>query len=127
MTKRIDKLEEKAEQGQERLRDELTDVKSQARSDQAQLIRNTDQCLAESLALATKESQERDAKLNDHDNTYARTVTSLEKRLDAKPDLMMRNLDEILSVATERIVPLRWRAHVRQLTRSRTNFESNHR
>ena len=97
MTKRIDKLEEKAEQGHERLRDELTDVKSQARSDQAQLIRNTDQCLAESLALATKESQERDAKLNDHDNTYARTITSLEKRLDAKPDLMMQNLDEILS------------------------------
>ena len=49
------------------------------------------------MALATKESQERDAKLNDHDNTYARTITSLEKRLDAKPDLMMQNLDEILS------------------------------
>ena len=41
-----------ARQGQEKLRDELTDVKSQARTDQAQLIRNTDQCLAESLALA---------------------------------------------------------------------------
>ena len=53
MTKRID------QQDQEKLRDELTDVKSQARTDQAQLIRNFDQCLAESLALATKESDER--------------------------------------------------------------------
>ena len=45
------------------MRDELTDVKSQARSDQAQLIRYTDQCLAETLALATKESQEREVKM----------------------------------------------------------------
>ena len=80
-------------------------MKSQLRSDQAQLIRDTDQCLAESLALATKESQERDVKmtrdnerlLSDNDNTYAHTMTSLEKRLDAKADLMMRKLDEILS------------------------------
>ena len=35
--------------------------------------------------------------LNDHDNTYAQTMTSLEKRLDAKADLMMRKLDELLS------------------------------
>ena len=69
------------------------------------MIRNTDQCLAESLAQANKESEEREARmrreierlLNDHDNTYAHTMTSLEKRLDAKSDLMMRKLDDILN------------------------------
>ena len=60
MTKRMDRNEERAQKGHERLRDELTDVKSQARCDQAQLIRDTDKCLAEILALATKGSQERD-------------------------------------------------------------------
>ena len=34
--------------------------------------------------------------LNDHDNTYAHMMTSLEKRLDDKADLMMRKLDDIL-------------------------------
>ena len=105
MTKRIDQVDERAHQGRENLRDELTHVKSQARVDQAQLIPNTDQCLAESLAQASKESEEREARmtreierlLNDHDNTYAHTMTSLEKRLDAKSDLMMRKLDEILN------------------------------
>ena len=78
---------------------------SQARVDQAQLIRNIDQCLAESLAQATKESEEREVRmtreierlLNDHDNTYAHTMTSLEKRLDVKLDLMIWKLDEILN------------------------------
>ena len=105
MTKRIDRVKERAHQVQEKLRDELTEVKSQARVDQAQLIQNTGQCLAESLAQATKESEEREIKmtreierlLNDHDNTYAQTMTSLEKRLDAKTDLMMWKLDEILN------------------------------
>ena len=105
MTKRIDQVDERAHQGRQNLRDELTHAKSQARVDQAQLIRNTDQCLAESLAQANKESQEREAKmtreierlLNDHDSTYAHTMTSLEKRLDAKSDLMMRKLDAILN------------------------------
>ena len=106
MTKRIDQVDERAHQGRENLRDELTHVKSQARGvDQAQLIRNTDQFLAESLAQANKESQEREARmtreierlLNDHDSTYAHTMTSLEKRLDAKSDLMMRKLDAILN------------------------------
>ena len=55
MTKRLDRVEERAHQGQDKLRVELINVKSQARVDQAQLIRNTDQCLAESLAQATKE------------------------------------------------------------------------
>ena len=36
MTKRIDRVEERDHQGQEKLRDELTNVKSQARVDQAQ-------------------------------------------------------------------------------------------
>ena len=40
MTKRMDRIEERAHKGHERLRDELTHVKSQARSDQAQLIRS---------------------------------------------------------------------------------------
>ena len=105
MTKRIDQVDERAHKGQENLRDELTHVKSQARVDQAQLIRNTDQCLAESLAQANKESYEREARmtreierlLNDHDSTYAHTMTSLEKRLDAKSELMMRKLDAILN------------------------------
>ena len=105
MTKRIDQVDERAHKGQENLRDELTHVKSQARVDQAQLIRNTDQCLAESLAQASKESYEREARmsreierlLNDHDSTYAHTMNSLEKRLDAKSDLMMRKLDAILN------------------------------
>ena len=60
MTKRIDQVDERAHQGRENLRGELTHVKSQARVDQAQLIRNTDQCLAESLAQANKESEELD-------------------------------------------------------------------
>ena len=55
MTDRIDQVEERAHQGQEKLRDELTMVKSQAIVDQAQLNRNTDQCPAESLAQANKE------------------------------------------------------------------------
>ena len=101
MTKRIDRVKERAQRGNERLRDELTDVKSPARSNQAQLIRDTDHYLAESLALATKQSQEKDVKmtkeierlLNDHDTNYAHTMTSLEKRLDGKADLMMRKLD----------------------------------
>ena len=105
MTKRMDRDEERAHQGQENLRDELTHVNSQARVDQAQLICNTDQCLAESLARANNESEEREARmtreierlLKDHDNTYAHTMTSLGKRLDAKSDLMMRKLDEILN------------------------------
>ena len=78
VTKRIDQIEERAHQGQVKLRDELTNVRSQARVNQAQLIRNPDQCLAENLAQATKESVERDVSmtreierlLNDHDNTY---------------------------------------------------------
>ena len=105
MTKRIDQVDERAHHGRENLRDELTHVKSQARFDQAQLIRNTNQCLAENLAQANKESEEREARmtreierlLNDHDNTYAHTMTSLKKRLDAKSDLMMRKLDAILN------------------------------
>ena len=95
VTGRIDRAEERAQQGHQRLRDELPNAKLQARSDQSQLIRNTDQRLAESLDLATKGSEERDSRrqerlLNDHDIPYAHTRTSLEKRLDAKADLMMR-------------------------------------
>ena len=91
MTMKVDRVEERARQGQETLRIELTDVKSQARTDQAQLIQNIDQWLAQSLALAAEESEERDIRnareierlLNDHDVTYAHTLTSLEKRVYA--------------------------------------------
>ena len=132
MTKRIDQVDERAHQGRENLRDELTHGKSQARVDQAQLIRNTDQCLVESLAQANNESEEREARmtreierlLNDHDNTYAHTMTSLEKKLDAKSDLMMRKLDEILNGSNreERSNPRRrWS---RQLCRGPAKFES---
>ena len=120
MTQRIDQVDERAHQGRENLRDELTHAKSQARVDQAQLIRDTDQCLAESLAQAYKESQEREARmtkeidrlLNDHDSTYAHTMTSLEKRLDAKSDLMMRKLDAILNGSN-------WQERSNQRERSR--------
>ena len=120
MTKRIDQVDERAHQGRENLRDELTHAKSQARVDQAQLIRNADQCLAESLAQANKESQEREARmtkeierlLKNHDSTYAHTMTSLEKRLDAKSDLMMRKLDAILNGSN-------WQERSNQRERSR--------
>ena len=59
MTKRIDQVDERAHQGRENLRDELTHVKSQARVDQPQLIRNTDQCLAESLVRQTSQRKEK--------------------------------------------------------------------
>ena len=147
MTKTIDQVDERAHQGRENLRDELTHVKSQARVDQAQLIRNTDQCLAESLAQANKESEEREARmtreierlLNDHDNTYAHTMTSLEKRLDAKSDEMMRKLDAILNRSNweERSNPRERSRHAndgdgtgsyaRAQQSSRTNYESRNR
>ena len=120
-------------------------MKSQARVDQAQLIRNTDQCLAESLAQATTESEEREIKmsreierlLNDHDNTYAHTMTSLENWLDAKSDVIMRKLDEILhggkrqerSALRERSRQANDRDGARSYAgaqqSSRTNYESN--
>ena len=62
ITKRIDLVEEGAQQGQERLKDELAEAKSQAKSDQAQLSQDTDQCLAESLAMAATESEKRDGR-----------------------------------------------------------------
>ena len=120
MTKRIDQVDERAHQGRENLRDELTHAKSQAWVDQAHFIRNTDQCLAESLAQANKKSQEREARMTteierlliDHDSTYAHTMTSLEKRLDAKSDLMMRKLDAILNGSN-------WQERSNQRERSR--------
>ena len=99
MAKRIDQVDERAHEGREDLRDELTHVKSQARVDQAQLIRNTNQCLAESLTQANKESEEREGRMTREIERLlnAHTMTSLEKRLDAKSDLMMRKLDAILN------------------------------
>ena len=147
MTKRIGQVDERAHQGRENLRDELTHVKSQARVDQAQLIRNTDQCLAGSLAQANKESQEKEARmtreierlLNDQDSTYAHAMTSLEKRLDAKSDLRMRKLDAILNGSNweERSNPRERSRHAndgdgtgsyaRTQQSSRTNYEPRNR
>ena len=83
MTKRIDQVDERAHQGRENLQDELTHVMSQARVDQAQLIRNTDQRLAESLAQANRESEEREARMT--------------REIEPLLNLMMRKLDEILN------------------------------
>ena len=105
MTKRTDRIDERALYGQEKLRDELADAKLQAKCDQALLAQNFDQCLAEKIALAAKGSEERERRmtqeierlLNDHGRTNAQTMTNLESRLDEKADLMMRNLDERLT------------------------------
>ena len=77
--------------------------------------------------------------LNDHDNTYAHTMISMEKRLDAKSELMMRKQDEILNGSNREKRPAP-REDLRQAIdgdgarscagaqpRSRVNFESNHR
>ena len=80
------------------------------------MVWNTDQCLAESLALATKEPEEKAIRMrrdlerllndqNDHDNTYAHTMTNLEKKLDAKADRMMQKHDEIFSGSNRENVP----------------------
>ena len=130
MAKRIDRVEERAHQGQEKLRDELTNVKSQARVDQAQLIRNTDQCLAESLAQANKESEEREISLtreieqllNHHDNTYVLTMASLEKSGDNREE---RSAPRENSRQANDGDGARSYAGAQQ--RSRTNYESNHR
>ena len=111
------------------------------------MIRNTDRCLTESLAQANKESEEREVRMTreierliiDHDNTYAHTMTSLEKRLDAKSDLMMRKLDEILNGSNreERSAPRERsrqandgdaaRSYARAQQSSRTKYESKQR
>ena len=100
--------------------------------------------MAESLALATKETQERDVKItreierlfNDHDNTYAHRLTNLEKRIDAKAH---RKLDEILSGSNRENRPASMGDSVkasdesgvqicaRTQPRSRTRFEPDHR
>ena len=77
--------------------------------------------------------------LNDHDNTYAHTMISLEKKLNAKSDLRMRKLDEILNGVNreERSAP-KERSHLandRDGARSyagaqpssRTKYEPSHR
>ena len=53
--------------------------------------------------------------LNDHDNSYAHTMTSLEKRLDAISDLMMRKLDEVLNGSNREKRPSQERTHDRRL------------
>ena len=47
VTERIDRVEHRAQQGHQKLRDELPDLKLQARRKQPQLIRNIDQCVSE--------------------------------------------------------------------------------
>ena len=102
--------------------------------------------MAESWAQANKESEEKEVRmtreierlLNDHDNTYAHTMTSLERRLDAKSDLMMRKLDEILNGSNrgEHSAPRERsrqandgdgvRSYAEAQQSSRTNYESKH-
>ena len=77
--------------------------------------------------------------LNDHDNTYAHTMTSLEKRMDAKSDLMLLKLVEILNGGNreERSAPRERsrqqmmedgaRSYAGAQQSSRTNYESKHR
>ena len=97
--------------------------------------------------MAVKESEERDSRmtreierlLNDHDSTYAQTMTNLEKRLDAKADLMIRKLDELFSISNQendfgprgnsRQATDRFRVprHAEVPPRLRTSFEPNHR
>ena len=60
VTERFEREEERAQQGHQLLKDELAGANLQARRDEAELIRNIDQRLARSLALATKESEERE-------------------------------------------------------------------
>ena len=103
MTKRIDRVEGRAQQGHERLREELAN--SRANCDKVQQAQITYQCLAESLARANKESEEKDRRLtreknqllNNHVSTSCQTRIKLESILDAKADLMMRKLDEFLN------------------------------
>ena len=65
----------------------------------------TDQCLAETLALATWESEEREGKmvqeierlLSYHDRANTQTMINLESRLDAKAEFLMQKLDEFLT------------------------------
>ena len=74
------------------------------------------------MAQANKESEEREFRmtreierlLSDHDNTYAHTMTSLDTRLDAKSDLMMRKLDEILNVSNREERSAQGSVHARQ-------------
>ena len=77
--------------------------------------------------------------LKDHDDTYAHTMTSLEKRLDTKSDLMIRKLDEVLNGnhREERPSPRKdsgeatdgdgAHSYAGAQPGSRKNFESNHR
>ena len=147
LTKRFNRVEEKAQQGDERLRGELEDAKSQSNCHQVQLIEKTDQCLAESSDLATKKSEEKDRRmtpkierlLNDHDNTYAQTMTTLENRLANKADLMMQKLGELLSSSNQEsrsgqrensrqaVDGFRAPRHTESPPRLKTSFESNQR
>ena len=62
-TKKIERVDERAQQGHERVMDKLANTKSKAECDQVQLVQNTDQSLAESFALVTMESEERDHRM----------------------------------------------------------------
>ena len=56
------------------------------------------------MTLDIKESEERDSKMTrkiEHGNTYAQMMNNLEKRLDAKADLMLRKVDELLSSSNQ--------------------------
>ena len=102
MTKGTDRVDERAHNGHEKLRDELADAISQVNYDQALLAQKTDQYLADSLSVAARESEERERKImqkkerlqNNYDETNSHTMTNLESRLDAKANPMMQKLDD---------------------------------
>ena len=113
-----------AQQGDEKLRDELAAAKLQDKYDQVQLVQNTDQCLAENIAISPKKSEERDRRmtreieqlLNDHDITYAHTMTNLESRMNASADFKARKLDVLLNSDNQVIDQVRRKIRVSQLT-----------
>ena len=84
-------------------------------------------------------TRETERLLNDHGSTYAHTMTSLEKRLEAKADIMMRKHDEILKCSNQENCcgPMEdslqatngsgTHCHAEAPSRSKTSFESNHR
>ena len=89
MTTLIDIVDESAQQGHDGLRYKL--AMQNHRQNENQLVQNINQCLAESLDIATNQSEEGDRRIareikqlmNDHDKTYFQTMINLNSRLEA--------------------------------------------
>ena len=84
-------------------------------------------------------TQEIERLLKNHDSTYTRTVTNLEKRLNATTDLILRKLDKLLSSSNQENHAgsressrqasdgFRVPRHAKGSPESRTSFEPSHR